>query len=107
MQYFKIFSLAENMHVDSEQTDFANYLLQVGNGKLPQNSLDEIEILEDIRFNSDLISEVYRNCLSSNRHEDMEDRAILASLNKYITKISAKIIDKLRGKNTIYKLSFN
>lgn len=91
------------MRVDSEQKDFANYLLQVGNGELPQNSLDEIEILEDILSNGDLISEVYGNCLSSNRYEDMKDRAILAPLNKDVTKINAEIIEKLPGENKIYK----
>lgn len=31
-QHFHLFSLSENMHVDPEQTDFAEYLLKVGNG---------------------------------------------------------------------------
>ena len=36
------------MRIDPEQIEFANYLLQVGNGELPKNESDEIEIPRDI-----------------------------------------------------------
>src|SRR5436190_24081847 len=45
-QYFKEFSLDKSMRVDAEALQFAEYLLQIGNGELETNELGEIGIPE-------------------------------------------------------------
>ena len=101
-QHFHLFSLTENMRVDPEQRDFAEYLLKVGNGELPVNNMDEIELPVDILSNGNLIDEVFGNCITNNRFQDMKDRAIIAPLNRDVTKINAEIIEKLPGDIKIY-----
>lgn len=101
--HFHFFSLTENMRVDPEQRDFAEYLLKIGNGELPVNTMDEVELPEDIMSNGNLIDEVFGDCLANNRYEDMKDRAILAPLNKDINKINDEIIKKLPGEYKVYK----
>ncbi|GBP60014.1 hypothetical protein EVAR_41296_1 [Eumeta japonica] len=41
---FKTFTLEENMRIQIDQQQFANYLLKLGNGELPLNNMDEIEL---------------------------------------------------------------
>lgn len=101
--HFHFFSLTENMRVDPEQRDFAEYLLKIGNGELPVNTMDEVELPEDILSNGNLIDEVFGDCLANNRYEDMKDRAILAPLNKDVNKINDEIIKKLPGEYKVYK----
>lgn len=43
---FKTFKLEENMRVDIEQRQFADYLLKLGNGELTLNTREEIENTE-------------------------------------------------------------
>ena len=73
------------MGVDSEQRDFAEYLLNLDNRNLPVNSVDEIEPtinIWTILSSGDLIDEIFYDCLANGRYEYKKDRAILAPLNK-------------------------
>lgn len=99
---FKIYSLDENMRVDSEQRQFAQYLLKLGDGNLIMNSLEEIELPIDILASSNLIDEVFENCIVTGNYEGMKDRAILAPLNKDVDRINNDIISKLPGEYKIY-----
>lgn len=101
-QHFHLFSLTENMRVDPKQTEFAEYLLKVGNGDLPVNNMGEVELPVDILSSGNLIDEVFGNCIANNRFQFMKDRAIIAPLNKDVTKINADIIEKLPGDIKIY-----
>ena len=91
------------MRVDPKQRDFAEYLLNLGNGNLPVNAMDEIELSEEILSSGNLIDEVFGDCLANGRYEDMKDRAILAPLKKEVSEINDKIIDKLPREPKVYK----
>lgn len=54
----KPFLLTKNIRVDSDLQEFMEYLIQVGNGELPTNSMDEIEFPGDIPSNGNLIEDV-------------------------------------------------
>ena len=91
------------MQVDPEQEAFAKYILELGNGNLPKNELNEIELPEDIISSGNLIEEVFGECLSKQSFDLMKDRVILASINKEVSKINAKIVDRLPGEYKSYK----
>lgn len=102
-RHLNTFSLKKNMRVDPEQKQFAKYLLKLGNGELPMNAMDEIELTNYILSNGNLIDEVFGNCLTNENYEGMKSRAILAPLNKDVSKINAEIIEQLPGDYKVYK----
>ncbi|XP_036340182.1 uncharacterized protein LOC118749494 [Rhagoletis pomonella] len=71
---FKVFTLEENMRVDIEQREFAEYLLKLGNGERPLNTMEEIELPDDIISNSNLIDEV-------NHGREVKTETVLAALD--------------------------
>ncbi|GBP32315.1 hypothetical protein EVAR_86148_1 [Eumeta japonica] len=99
---FKTFTLEENMRIQIDQQQFANYLLKLGNDELPLNNMDEIELPLSVISTGNLIDEVFGNCLVSENYDGMKDRAILAPLNKDVDKINNDIVAKLPGENKIY-----
>ncbi|GBP65115.1 hypothetical protein EVAR_5261_1 [Eumeta japonica] len=96
------FTLEENMHIQIDQQQFAKYLLKLGNGELPLNNMDEIELPLSVISTGNLIDEVFGNCLVSENYDGMKDRAILAPLNKDVDKINNDIVAKLPGEYKIY-----
>ena len=102
--YFNFFSLSENMRVDQEQRNFAEYLLNLGNENLPVTSMDEIEQPEKILSSGDLIDEIIGDCLANGRYEDLKDHALLVPSNKDVSEINDKIMDKLSGESQFYKI---
>ena len=82
------------MRVDPEQRNFAKYLLKFENGELTANTMDEVELPEDILSSGNIIDEIFDDCLANSRYEDMKDRAILVALNKDVNKIDEEIIIK-------------
>lgn len=103
MATLQILFAEKNMRVGPEQTEFAKYLLKIGNGELPLNDMGEIELPEDILSNGNLVDEVFGNCLVNENYEEMKDRAIFAPLNKDVSKINAEIIEHLAGDYKVYK----
>lgn len=99
---FKTFKLEENMRVDIEQRQFADYLLQLGNGELTLNAMEEIELPQNFISSNNLIDEVFGNCLANENYDGMKDRAILAPLNKDVEKINDDIVAKLPGEYKTY-----
>ncbi|CAH2086126.1 unnamed protein product [Euphydryas editha] len=85
-----------------EQRQFADYLLKLGNGELTLNTMEEIELPQNIISSNNLIDEVFGNCLANGNYEGMKDRAILAPLNKDVEKINDDIVSKLPGEYKIY-----
>ncbi|GBP51865.1 PiggyBac transposable element-derived protein 4 [Eumeta japonica] len=85
-----------------DQQQFANYLLKLGNGELPLNNMDEIELSLNVISTGNLIDEAFSNCLASENYDGMKDRAIIAPLNKDVDKINSNIVAKLPGEYKIY-----
>ena len=73
------------------------YLLNVGNGDLATNVMGEIELPNSILSKGKIIEEVFGDCLESGNYEKMKDRAILAPLNKDVSKINSDIIERIPG----------
>lgn len=102
-QHFSSLQLTENMRVDLEEKEFAQYLLNVGNGDLATNVMGEIELPNSILSKGKIIEEVFGDCLESGNYEKMKDRAILAPLNKDVSKINSDIIERIPGNVKSYQ----
>ena len=101
-KHFRQFSLTQNMRVDQEEIQFAEYLLKLGNGELPTNDDGEIEIANENLSKSNLIDEVFGNNLIEGSYDKMVECAILAPKNKYVAEINAEVIHKLPGDYKVY-----
>lgn len=69
----------------------------MGDGKLPLNDVDEIEVPKEIISGGDLIEEIFGQCLADKDYEGMKNRAILAPFNREVTKLNDDIISRLVG----------
>ena len=94
------------MRIDPEQEKFAKCIVELGNENLPKTEFNEIELPEDIISSGNLIEEVFGECLSKQSFDLMKDRAIRASINKTVSKINAKIVDRVPGEHKSNK-SYN
>jgi hypothetical protein len=74
---FKHISFKKNMRVDPEQEAIAKYTLELGNGNLTKNELNEIELPEDMISSGNLTEEVFGECLSKQSFDLMKDRVYL------------------------------
>ncbi|XP_055871668.1 uncharacterized protein LOC129923663 [Biomphalaria glabrata] len=101
-RHFKISRLTRNMRVDEEETDFAEFLLRIGDGEVPLNDMGEIALPQDVISKTNIIDEVYGDCLADKSYENMKDRAILAPLNKDVNLINCELIDRLPGEEKVY-----
>uniref|UniRef100_A0A2C9KZE4 ATP-dependent DNA helicase n=1 Tax=Biomphalaria glabrata TaxID=6526 RepID=A0A2C9KZE4_BIOGL len=90
------------MRVDEEETAFAEFLLRIGDGELPLNDMGAIALPQDVISKTNIIDEVYGDCLADQNYEKMKDRAILAPLNKDVYMINCELIDRLPGEEKVY-----
>lgn len=49
-------------------------ILKLGNGELTLNTMEEIELPQNIISSNNLIDEVFGNCLANGNYEGMKDR---------------------------------
>ncbi|XP_011872670.1 PREDICTED: uncharacterized protein LOC105564699, partial [Vollenhovia emeryi] len=90
---FKIFSLTQNMRTLSQEKEFAQFLLNLGNGSLNDNS-DNIEIPERCiaNINSDIIKDMYGDIITHKRYKIMANYVILSARNVDVDEINNKVI---------------
>jgi hypothetical protein len=116
-RYMKVMKLSINMKLlqsndtseNQLQTDFANFLLQVGDSKYPvvPDTEDVIELPSAMVIPgtelSDLINFVYSNLFESSANVNyMVGRAILTPKNDDVKHISSLIIDQYSGEFRTY-----
>lgn len=103
--------LRTNMRVqlfnDCESGNFAQCLLEIGEGRLPMDAEGLIEFKSSfcnvVCSESELINKVFPNLqLNFNNEEWLCERAIMAPRNETVAKINKNIIHRLPGEVTIY-----
>ena len=62
--YFKIIHLNKNMRTEPGEKEFSQWLIKLGNGELPTNENDEIELPNACISGSNLADEVFGNHIS-------------------------------------------
>ncbi|XP_071577023.1 uncharacterized protein [Temnothorax nylanderi] len=96
--------LKQNMRTGDER-EFANWLLQLGDGKLTNTDglhPDIIEIPEDFISKGSLISEIFGDKITIEQIHDNQDRAILCPKNEDTFKINDEILHLIEGQEKEY-----
>ncbi|XP_024875683.1 uncharacterized protein LOC112457046, partial [Temnothorax curvispinosus] len=94
----------QNMRTGDER-EFANWLLQLGDGKLSNTDElhpDTIEIPHDFISKGSLISEIFGDKITMEQVRDNHDRAILCSKNEDTFKINDEILHLMEGEKKEY-----
>jgi hypothetical protein len=96
-QYFKCYSLTQNMRTHGDEIEFAQWLLRVGSGEanISANS-DDIVLPPDLLYSpsANIIDSVFdRTQLSNVKH--VKSRCILAPLNSTVVQINENMLDIL------------
>ena len=112
--YVKVLKLSINMRVKklsgadaSKQQEFADWLLQIGEGKNFINNENDIELPQNIVHNSnnlnEFLSTVFEDLNSRYAEKDyVINRAILTSKNEYVDIINEKVLDLFPGEEYVY-----
>ncbi|PIC25660.1 hypothetical protein B9Z55_018506 [Caenorhabditis nigoni] len=96
---FKVCHLKTNMRVTSNDKDWIDFLLRVGNGT--ENDVDEhINLDPDCMCSTDIVSEVFGLKLRSNT--DLSEKAILAPKNVDVDKMNEKVLQRMEGNEKLY-----
>lgn len=103
---FKIFKLLKNMRARSEELEFANFLLKIGNGD-HSSVTDEpsavIDIPSAIIVKEDIVSEIFgKEFASPDEVMNFSKFAILAPKNDHCDEINSKVIDLIPGAQKTY-----
>ena len=93
-RHFRVYNLTENMRAHQEEREFANWLLQIGNGTL-QSSISSDEDMVDIPGEcvvDDMVEAIFPNF-----DEDRSNSIILTPKNDTSLKLNDKILKRLPG----------
>ena len=95
---FRLFDqikLTRNMRVQQDQVAWMQYILQVGNGTLPDDESGRIALIPEILSHGDLIQEIFEG--SFNDANLINQRAILCPKNKDVDRVNNSILERMTG----------
>jgi hypothetical protein len=95
---FKVEKLTKNMRADEDQQHFADYLLEMGEGRLPTNGHDEIELDEGFITKDGIIRDVFGDKIVDADIRTISKRAILCSTNADAFRINNEVLKLFPGK---------
>ena len=99
-QHFKIVKLTENMRAMQDQKEFAEWVLQVGNGKVKcktATNADSIEIPPKTIVADNIIDSVF-----DDPNVDMTKRVIVTPKNDASLLLNKQVLDRLPGAQLLY-----
>jgi ATP-dependent exoDNAse (exonuclease V) alpha subunit len=100
---FQTFSLTENMRANDQNSSWPQFLLQLGNGELPEDENGQIQLPDEIISNGDLIEDVFGDIKTLQDMDDVVDRAILTPKNFDSLTINNEILRRLPGEERVCK----
>nr|CAD2187437.1 unnamed protein product [Meloidogyne enterolobii] len=92
--------LTENMRVYKNEKEFANELINIGDGKAGKNGF--ITVPEFCISKGDLIEEIFGEVLKENNLEQLQNYAILSPYNTIVDSYNEEIINKFSGEKITY-----
>lgn len=98
-------ALTKNMRALETESDFAEFLLQIGNGTYPTHldlGVDVIELPQQLISTSDIVEEIYGDISNLVLTNDVIDHCILSPKNEDCLNINEKIMNLLPGDFTTY-----
>ena len=99
-QHFKIIKLKENMCADKDQKEFADWVLQVGNGELrcsSDSNADSIEILPISIVADNIIESIF-----DDPTVNITKRVILTPKNDASLLLNKQVLDRLLSEQRLY-----
>ncbi|XP_036147162.1 uncharacterized protein LOC118647075 [Monomorium pharaonis] len=93
---FVSFSLTENMRVLPKETDFAKFLLNMGDGLL-NDSNDNIQLPDCCiaSINADIVKDIYGDLIQNKEFNKMAKCAILSARNADVDEINKRVVELL------------
>ena len=99
---FRQFSLSRNMRALNDSSNFAEWVLKLGNGQLPIDSDGRIEVPKECISSGDIIHDIFGSSIDIDDVDDICDRIILCPKNFDSLKINEQILDIVPGDAKIY-----
>ena len=97
---FKQLKLTTNMRAQAD-SEFAAWIIQVGDGTAPTLPNGQIEIPQDMIV-EDVVEAIYGTDINSLTTEQLAERVVLATTNKEVLKINNTITNQLLGEIRTY-----
>jgi ATP-dependent DNA helicase PIF1 len=92
---FKTCKLTQNMRADPNEIEFAQQLIDIGDGK----SADEgyITIPDSCICETDLVEEIFGDIIKNKNYSELANRAILATLNTNVDDYNHRVLEAFPG----------
>ena len=100
--YFKIIRLNKNMRTEPGEEEFSEWLIKLGNGELPTNENDEVELPTACISGGNLADEVFGKHISLEDVPNLCDRVILCPRNEHALVVNEQVLHRLPGIETVY-----
>ncbi|XP_044012567.1 uncharacterized protein LOC122855319 [Aphidius gifuensis] len=103
-KHFSVLSLTENMRTLPEETEFAKYLLDLGDGILNDNNSNILAPERCVAKRTDDIVEVmFKELLDNRRYDELTTVAVLSARNVDVDEINNRVVELLdKGSEKIY-----
>ncbi|XP_044005453.1 uncharacterized protein LOC122850360 [Aphidius gifuensis] len=93
---FSMFTLTENMRTLPEETEFAKYLLDVGDGVLNDNNNYIIAPEKCIANTTEsIVDTMFKDLLNNQRYDELTKVAVLAARNVDVDRINCEVVELL------------
>ncbi|CAF4671994.1 unnamed protein product, partial [Rotaria sp. Silwood2] len=100
--YFNVMHLNQNMRTGPGEEEFSKWLIKLGNGELPSNEYDEIELPGSCMLDGNLVDEIFWQCISINDIPTLCNRTILCPKNEHSLLVNEEVLQRLPGKEIVY-----
>ncbi|KAB0792783.1 hypothetical protein PPYR_00660 [Photinus pyralis] len=97
-QYFRQFSLTENMRALPNEQEFSKFLLDVGDGYLNDKDCN-LELPPKCIYNFDIVENTFGTMIREKRFADLTKSAILSARNVDVEEINNKVVELLDVSN--------
>ncbi|XP_044005474.1 ATP-dependent DNA helicase pif1-like [Aphidius gifuensis] len=93
---FKIFSLSQNMRTLPEESEFAKYIQDVGNGTLNDNN-DNLVIPQEClaNRNDDIVEVIFKKLIDKRKYESLSKVAVLSARHIDVDNINDRVVQLL------------
>jgi len=103
-RYFQSFKLETNHRLEADDLQYAQWLLDLGNGVLPTTALlspDTIKLPTDI-ISENIANDIFLNRILPDEVYGLKDQAILCPKNQQCDSINTEIINRIEGRLETY-----
>ncbi|CAF2815474.1 unnamed protein product [Rotaria sp. Silwood2] len=100
--YFNVMHLNQNMRTGPGEEEFSKRLIKLGNGELPSNEYDEIELPSSCMLDGNLVDEIFWQRISINDIPTLCNRTILCPKNEHSLLVNDEVLQRLPGKEIVY-----